>query len=143
MATAPKYYFFDCGVLNALRGELSLALKPSSYRYGKLFETLVINQLLAANDYLEAELKPYFWRTQSGAEIDLILARGPGSSPRAIEIKSEQTPELNTLRALQSFKVEYPEAKLFCLCNTTSAYMLEDIVVLPWREGIRSVFDVK
>ena len=36
---SPKYYFFDCGVLNAVRGELQTELKSGSYRYGKLFET--------------------------------------------------------------------------------------------------------
>jgi len=37
---APKYYFFNCGVLNALCGELRTELRPSSFCYGKLFETL-------------------------------------------------------------------------------------------------------
>ena len=36
---APKYYWFDCGVLNALNGELDTEIKRSSFRYGRLFET--------------------------------------------------------------------------------------------------------
>src|SRR5690606_2050373 len=38
---APKYYWFDCGVLNALNGELDTELKRSSFRYGRLFETFM------------------------------------------------------------------------------------------------------
>jgi predicted AAA+ superfamily ATPase len=37
---SPKFYFFDNGVLNALRGELGLALKRSSFRFGSLFEVI-------------------------------------------------------------------------------------------------------
>jgi predicted AAA+ superfamily ATPase len=139
MATSPKYYFFDCGVLNALRGELGLELRPSSYRYGKLFETFLINQILAVNEYLETDLQPYFWRTQTGAEIDLILARGPRDAPRAIEIKSEQTPETSDFHTLQNFKLEYPDAELYCLCTTTARYTVGDVNVLPWQEGVAAV----
>jgi predicted AAA+ superfamily ATPase len=139
MATSPKYYFFDCGVLNALRGELRMELRPSSYRYGKLFETFLINQILAANDYLENDLKPYFWRTQTGTEIDLILARGPSDAPRAIEIKSEQSPEESDFKALNKFKLEHPEAQLFCLCTTTARYTVGDVNVVPWQEGVTTV----
>ena len=32
---APKYYFFDCGVLNTIRGEIKIELRENSYRYGK------------------------------------------------------------------------------------------------------------
>lgn len=139
MATAPKYYFFDCGVLNALRGELNAELRPSSFRYGKLFETLVINQILSVSEYLETDLRPYFWRTQTGAEIDLILASGPGDTPRAIEIKTSQTPEESDFRSLKNFNLEHPDAKLFCLCTTTTKYTIGDVNVVPWKEGIIDV----
>lgn len=39
---APKFYFFDCGVLNAINGYLQMDLKESSFLYGRLFETFVI-----------------------------------------------------------------------------------------------------
>ena len=39
---AAKHYFFDCGVLNAIRGELQSELQTSSLRYGNLFETRLI-----------------------------------------------------------------------------------------------------
>ena len=139
MTTSPKYYFFDCGVLNALRGELSLFAKPGTYRYGKLFETFVINQLLALNDYDQHGLKAYFWRTQSGQEVDLILARGPGDTPRAIEIKSESTIEQKDLKGLLAFREEHPQSHLYCLCATTSPYRIGEVEILPWRDGITAI----
>jgi predicted AAA+ superfamily ATPase len=139
VAAAPKYYFFDTGVLNALRGELSVPLKPSGFRLGKLFETLVINQLRALMEYHTLELKSYFWRTQAGQEVDLILARNPADPPLAIEIKSADSVDSSDLLGLQAFKREHPEAKLFCLCRAARAHQVDGVAVLPWREGIREI----
>lgn len=139
MTSQPKYYFFDCGVLNALRNELSVPVSTGTYRYGKLFETLVINQIAAINEYNQRDFNLYFWRTKGGAEIDLILSRGPGDSPRAIEIKSEQFPTDKELKILNSVKEEYPSAKLFCLCNTTQRTIKKGVEILPWREGVLEV----
>lgn len=60
MTAAPKYYFFDCGVLNALRNELNVPLRTGTYRYGKLFETMVINQIAAINHYRRTDFNLYF-----------------------------------------------------------------------------------
>lgn len=132
----PKYYFFDCGVLNAIRGELQTELKSGSYRYGKLFETFIVNELIRSNDYSEAGYRFYYWRTNTGMEVDLVLTRGLQDTPRAIEIKSQSSPKQGDLKGLNAFVSENPAAKLFCLCQTTHAYSLGDIRVLPWQQGI-------
>lgn len=139
MTTQPKYYFFDCGLLNALRNELNVPVTTGTFRYGKLFETLVINQIAAINEYMQKDFNLYFWRTRGGAEIDLILSRGPGDSPRAIEIKSEQFPSDKDLQVLNSIKDEYPSAKLFCICNTTQRSRKNGVEILPWKEGVVEV----
>ena len=139
MTAQPKFYFFDCGVLNALRNELSALPTPGSYRYGKLFETLVINQLAALLEYHSSDLKMYYWRTKGGAEVDLILSKGPQELPIAVEIKSVQTPDKQSLRGLFSVKAEYPNAKLFCLCNTTQTFEIDGVKIINWREGILQI----
>jgi predicted AAA+ superfamily ATPase len=139
ISSAPKYLFCDTGILNALRGELSVPLKPSGYRFGKLFETLVINQILALNEYHQCDFKSYFWRTQSGQEVDIILARNPGDAPRAIEIKSADSIERSDLVSLAAFKRENPEAILYCFCRTARAHIVDGVRILPWREGIKEV----
>ena len=42
---APKYYWFDCGVLNAINGELETEVKLSTFRYARLFETYLIQEV--------------------------------------------------------------------------------------------------
>ena len=133
---SPKHYFFDCGVLNAVRGELQTELKPSSYRYGKLFETFIVNELIRANDYNESGYRFYYWRTNAGMEVDLVLTRGPNDVPRAVEIKSQASPQESDLKGLIAFASENNKANLFCLCQTPRKYTLGQIQVLPWQKGI-------
>lgn len=133
---SPKYYFFDCGVLNAIRGEIRSELRPHTYRYGKLFETFVVNEVQRRNDYKDLGYRLYYWRTSTGREVDLVLSRGPSDRPRAIEIKSDSAPTEAGLRGLLSFRTENPSADLLCFCTTPRAYQLGDIKVLPWQEGL-------
>lgn len=140
---SPKYYIFDTGVLNALSGELKTELKPASYRYGKLFENLVVNTLIRENSYLKEDNKFYNYRSNSGSEVDLIVARGPRDIPRAIEIKSQNAPKIEDLKSLNRLSIEKPDFKCFCLCQTPRKYNLENISILPWQEGIREILKLR
>ena len=140
---SPKYYFFDCGVLNAVRGELKTELKKSSYYYGKLFETYVIQEIIHANDYTESGYELHYWRTNTGMEVDIILSRGISELPIAIEIKSQTAPGKKDLHGLTSFKSENEKAVLYCFCNTPRSYSLGKIKIMPWQEGIEKIFSVQ
>ena len=140
ITAAPKFYFFDCGVLNAVRGELDYELNKNSYRYGKLFETFLAQEIIRINDYRETGYRFYYWRTNTGLEVDLILSKGPREAPIAIEIKSSVAPLEQDLHGLKSFQTENTTARLICLSNTPQAYKLGQIDVLPWQEGIKAIF---
>lgn len=137
---APKFYFFDCGILNTINGELRSELKSSTYRYGRLFENLVIQEILRANDYRGTPFKPYYWRTHQGAEIDLLLAQNVRTPLWAIEIKSQEAPQSDELGAFASIKNEYPGIQCVCLCQTPRPYTKDGITFLPWNEGILKLF---
>jgi len=136
---SPKIYFFDCGVLNAVRGELGMEAKPGSYIHGKRFETFIILELIRLNDYFENGYKFYYWRTNTGLEVDLVLSRRFSEPPTAIEIKSKSAPTEADLRGLKSFKTENPKATLICLCTTPNKYSLGDVLIYPWLEGIKEI----
>lgn len=134
---APKYYWFDCGVLNALNGELDTELKRSSFRYGRLFETYVIQEVIRHNDYLERGLRFFYWRDKNGLEVDLIIARSSTKPVAAVEFKSSSAPDDDDLEGLLSFAEDYPKVPLYCFANAPSAYELPSgVTVLPWREGL-------
>jgi hypothetical protein len=92
LRTSPKLILFDNGVASALRGELGIDTVESSSRYGKMFEARVIQECFRINDYETLDLKFSHWRTNSHAEVDLIVSRGAGRPLAAIEIKSSTAP---------------------------------------------------
>ena len=136
LRTTPKFYFFDNGVANTLRGELNIQLKESSGRYGKLFEAWVVQELIRCNSYGSLDLKFSYWRTNSGAEVDLIVSRGAGKPLLAIEIKSSTAPEAHKMNGLHRFREDYPTTKLVCLCRTPRVFQRDGIDFLPWADGL-------
>ena len=134
---APKYYWFDCGVLNALNGELDVELKRSSFRYGRLFETYLTQEVIRHNDYFERGFRFFYWRDKNGLEVDLIIARSASRPVAAVEFKSSSNPNDDDLDGLIAFGEDYPKTPRYCFCHTPRAYDLPSgIHVLPWREGL-------
>lgn len=139
---APRYYFFDLGVLNALRGELASELSESSFRFGRLFESWVILEAFRLNDYSGASWKFAYWRTNSGLEVDLLLYRNTWSVPIAVEIKSSENPDERDFSGLRAFLKDYPNAKALCLCQAPRARKAGPIRILPWQDGLAELFPV-
>jgi len=85
----PKLYFYDTGLAAALMGiESTTQLDIHPFK-GGLFENLVILEFLKG---LYNQGKPnnlFFWRDNTGNEIDLLIKRGESRVP--VEIKSGQT----------------------------------------------------
>lgn len=135
-----KYYFFDNGLLNSLRGELSTELKESSYRYGALFENLIVNELIKYNSIHQLGFNFYHYRTNHGVEIDLILQKNIQSIPMAIEIKSSTNPQYQDGKHLSSLLADFPKAKRYVLCRCDQPYQDKGITFLPFIQGIKEVF---
>lgn len=68
---APKVYLRDSGLLHHFLGLTSLAGLRAHPRYGASWEGFAIEQTLIHLGERDA----YFWSTQSGAELDLLLMR--------------------------------------------------------------------
>jgi predicted AAA+ superfamily ATPase len=137
-----KYYFFDTGVLNALNGYLQVDLKEISFLYGRLFETFIISQISAANDYEGLSLKFYYWRDKNGSEVDLILARNVAEPIAAIEIKSSASPDVDDFPGFKSFAEDYPDVPKICICTSERSYSSHGILVEPWQSGVSDLMDL-
>jgi predicted AAA+ superfamily ATPase len=134
LRTAPKFYFFDNGVCNALRGELGIEMRAQTARYGNLFEAWVVQEIMRALSYLDLDLKVSYWQTSSGLEVDVVFSRGAGQPLAAMEIKSSTKPTSQDLRGLQAFAEEHPKARRWCLCQTPRPYEMDGVDVVPWRD---------
>ena len=90
LVKSPRPYIRDSGLLHASVGLASLDDLRGHSICGKSWEGFVIESLLqAAGDGITA----FFYRTQAGAELDLLLEMAPGKL-WAIEIKLSTAPTL-------------------------------------------------
>lgn len=134
---AAKYYLFDNGVINALSGELGSEIKPSSFKFGRLFENLVVTELIRQHRIKEYNSKIYHYRSLKGHEVDLILQKNPFSKAVVIEIKSAEHPYPGKLKSLKHFQKLYPESECLVLCRCNQAYSEDNIDFYPYEEGIQ------
>jgi len=120
-----------------LNGELDVDLKRSSFRYGRLFETYLIQEIIRHNDYLERGFRFFYWRDKNGLEVDLIVARSVSRPVAAIEFKSKVDPDDYDLAGLIAFGEDYPEVPRYCFSLSPQKYDLPSgIHVVPWRDGL-------
>lgn len=139
LRTSPKFYLFDNGVANALRGELSIEIRESSSRFGDLFEAMVVQEAIRLRDYLDLELKFSHWRTNTGLEVDLVLSRGAGTPLAGIEIKSCTEVEDKHLSGLRAFAQDWPHARCQCWARVQRRSTRDGIEILPWEDGLQSL----
>lgn len=140
LRTTPKIYFFDNGVANALRGELTVPVRESTGRYGELFEGTIVQEIIRANDYEELDLKLSYWRTNNDMEVDLVISRGAGKPLAAIEIKSGTNPGRKDFHGLEAFKMDHPKVPQFCICRADRAFTTDHgVEVVPFSEAINLI----
>jgi predicted AAA+ superfamily ATPase len=92
LVKSPKAYIRDSGILHALLGIGSYSELLNHPSAGASWEGWVVEQILSI---LPGEAAAFFYRTSSGAEIDLVIVRSPSSKPVAVEIKFSTAPQLS------------------------------------------------
>lgn len=133
LAKRPRFYFFDLGVQRVLAGKLSAGLERGTSEYGRSFEHFIVAEVLRLADYSGREYSPSFYRTEAGAEVDLIIEYGDGRTV-AVEIKASQDPHAADFRGLKSFAQAAPGASLLCACLATRPRTVSGIKILPWQD---------
>ena len=122
-----KFYFFDAGVFRALRP--AGPYDSDSEAEGAALETLVLQEIIALNDYKSGKYGIYYWRTRQGVEVDFVLY-GPRGF-RAIEVKHSDRIRREDFKGLKQFKEEYPEAELIFVYSGERRFHEEGIEIVP------------
>ncbi len=114
---SPKIYIRDSGILHALLEIDTFDDLLGHPAYGASWEGLVLENIIASFP----NLKPWFYRTSSGAEIDLILTRG--QKRIAIECKASSAPQLTRgfWNALDDLQIE----RTLVVAPVTDAYPIK------------------
>lgn len=136
----PKFYFFDTGVQRAIAKKLDAKLILKTRDYGESFEHYFIAEFIRLASYSRKDFSLSYYRSKSGAEVDLIVETGD-SKCFAIEIKSSDNVETKKLSGLKSFKKIRPEAELICASLTKKKYGDNEITIYPWQEVFKSIFN--
>ncbi len=130
LSSHPKFYFFDAGVFYTLRPKGPLD-KPGEIA-GAALEGLVAQQLRAWNAYSENPFELFFWKTQSGMEVDFVLYGETGIY--AIEVKNSGKVKPEHLKSLHAFKTEYPQAKTLLLYRGNERLKINDHLCMPCED---------
>ncbi len=85
----PKLYFTDTGIASNLLGIQNINHLESHPLKGELFENYIIMDFVKQNSFRLKPVNLYFWRSNDGIEIDLIIESANELIP--VEIKSGMT----------------------------------------------------
>ena len=130
LVKTPKAYLRDSGLVHALLGIPDLDALLSHPVVGASWEGFVLENLIASAPELA---RPYFYRTNGGAEVDLVLA-WPHGKVWAIEIKRSLAPKVE--RGFHEAIADLHPERAFVVYPGTESYLLkEEIEVL----GLRSL----
>lgn len=128
----PKFYLFDAGVYRAIRPRGPLDT-PDEID-GAALETLVLQELRAANDYEELDYELSYWRTPTGIEVDFVLYGERGLV--AIEVKRAARLRDGDLAGLHAFRESFSAARAFALYTGARAYHEGGVRVLPIADAL-------
>ena len=130
----PKFYFFDNGVLNALLGNFNV----SEDRKGMLFETFVVNQIKSWANSQAIDLRMSTYRTDGGAEIDVILEAD--GKTLALEIKHTKNIGNSDVSAFTSFAKIHPQKfKKMLIYTGEHLQKINDVEIYPTIQGFKKI----
>ena len=138
---SPKMYFRDNGLLNALLGLKEQDQLDRYPKQGAFWEGFALEELIRVFNATPGEY--YFWRTQAGAELDLLIIKD--GKRLGFEFKYADAPRVTkSMRvALEDLKLDqliiiYPGDKTFPLDTSITVHGLESIDIQKAAEYLSS-----
>lgn len=120
LVKSPRIYVRDSGLLHSLLDltrDDALASKPW---VGASWEGFVIEQILSVRRSRGEEIDAFFFRTQDGHEVDLVLQ--VGGEREVIEIKLSSSPALEDLAKLEALGTQLRATRCVLLSRTRAVH---------------------
>ena len=130
----PKFYYFDVGIANFLLKRT--AMTQGSDNFGRAFEHLMIQEIIAYLGYHFSEEKLTYWRTSSGYEVDCIV----GNGRVAIEFKSCDEIKSRHTKGLKAFSEDYPQARLIAVSMDKYKRVMNNIEIFPATDFLNALW---
>jgi predicted AAA+ superfamily ATPase len=138
LVKSPKAYLVDSGLLHHLLHIHDLDTLETHPVLGMSWEGWIVEQLLRQADLLEPTPAVFHWRTQAGAEVDLIF-EGEGGRLIPIEIKHTTRVEAFATRGLRQFLTDYKDHAPFGVViyrGEIVARLAENVLIVPVKQAI-------
>jgi len=136
LVKAPKIYLRDSGLLHALLRIQDMEMLFSHPQIGASWEGFIIEQILNG---LPKNVEGYFYRTHSGAELDLVLEM-PGTGRIAIDIKLTHSPKLSK-GFMQAFQDIEAKRGYIVMKGTEKFPLREKIWAVPYNLFLQEISD--
>lgn len=132
----PKLYFYDTGLACSLLGIKGPDQLNSHYLKGELFESFIITELQKWQYNQGQRPADYFWRDNTGHEVDFLSERGEGV--RIAEIKSGQTVRSDFFRGLDFYqKIATAQTTSYLIYGGDTSQNRSNYTVLSWADCTR------
>ncbi|MBY0353400.1 ATP-binding protein [Candidatus Babeliales bacterium] len=130
---SPKLYFVDSGIACSLLKIRSAEELADHYLRGNLIESMIITDLLKQQHNREQQPSLYFWRDQTGHEIDCII--DTSRYPIPLEIKASSTVATDFFTGLKTWQeiVENKENPKYLVYGGAQNQTWPQAEVLSWR----------
>lgn len=122
LVKSPKIYLRDSGILHAFKDIIQEKDLLDDPQVGASWEGFVIEQIIEEMQSMLIDAKSYFYRTQQGAECDLILEHN-NEVKAAIEIKMSSAPQIS-----KGFRITMADTNAqegFIIAKTNETYKVE------------------
>lgn len=126
----PRYFFFDIGVVNALRGGFEL----SQDRIGPMWEYLIFNQIMNSSMALDYDSRLYNFRTRGGLEVDFIYSFA--GKKTAIECKAALQVDSSDYQNLLAIEKYYPKIQKLIIYRGTKERKENGVWILPLKKSL-------
>lgn len=130
-----KMYLFDTGITRTLQNRAHVRM--GSPEFGGLFETYMFHELNTFCDY-KGVTELNYWRSQSGFEVDFILA-----GKTAIEVKASKTIGPHDLKGLKALMEEKSLKNYVLVSLEKVSRKVNGIEILPWDAFLRNLWEGK
>ncbi len=113
LVKTPKLYFNDTGMAFHLIGVNEWKILENQGNAGPMVETWIASELLKLLSVLDHQFRLYFWRTQTGQEVDFLIERA--EKLVAIEVKWGYRIEESDMKNLKMLAEDLKERLLFSI----------------------------
>lgn len=134
LVKTPKLYFYDLGLACRLLGIHEPGQICTHPLRGSLFENMVVADALKEISHLGLPASLYYWRNNTGLEIELLLDTGQTLYP--MEIKSGQTFASNWLDPMRKWKqlAQGDAGQPFLCFGGEGKGVRSGTMYLPWHD---------